>query len=196
MNYMYLVKDLRALTQAGMNDCKDALIEAAGDLNKAVDIIKKKGLNIVSAREGKIAADGLIATIAFSPTKDNNFITAAMVELNCQTDFVAKSSEFQMFTTKVCGKILTDTLDNKSFDSKDLDSDRHDLISKTKENIVIRRWWVEQAFSPNARVFSYVHSGKIGVLLTLLAPSNDIANTLEFNDLGNDLAMQIAAMNP
>lgn len=189
-----LLKELRALTQAGMKDCSDALNEAGDDLQKAVDIIKTKGKNIVSSRQGKIASEGFLS---YCFQIDGNI--TSLVEVNCQTDFVAKSEGFKQFAADVSAAIYEDTLADKPFDINNhahLVSARDNLIATTKENVVVRRWWVEQAMSPLTRVFHYVHSNsQIGVLLTLLAPPFE-RNSQEFIDLGNDLAMQVAAMNP
>ncbi len=184
-----LIKELRALTSAGMKDCKDALEEASWDLQKAVDIVKVKGLNIADGRTGRVAADGLVDIVV---GKD----LSVMVEVNCQTDFVAGSAEFKKFIKDVKHKLYEDTLANTAFSASSMEEARKEVVSKTKENVVIRRWWAEQALDPTVRVFSYEHSNsKIGVLLTMKAPSAEAANSSEFKALGEDLTMQIAAMN-
>jgi elongation factor Ts len=180
MNKSELIKDLRNLTQAGMKDCKDALEESNWDLDKAVDVIKVKGLNVVSGRASKVAADGL-------------------VEVNCQTDFVANSDEFRNFVQLVTHELARAVKVEQPFDPSVLEVQRQELVSKIKENIVIRRWWVEEVISPDAVVCSYVHSNsKIGVLLTLHAPLANATDdqVKELLKVGDDLAMQIAAMNP
>lgn len=188
-----LIRELRALTSAGMKDCKDALDESGWDLQKAVDIVKIKGLNIADGRTGRIASEGTVA-IANS-NKDN---AKVMVEVNCQTDFVANSPDFQKFVS-----LTVDTLANHVFQTNNtfgvemVEEARKAVVSTTKENIVVRRWWAEEAQDPTVRVFGYRHSnGKIGVLISLKAPSAGTADVESFHDLGNDLAMQIAAMNP
>lgn len=193
MNKAELLRELRALTQAGMKDCLDALNEAGDDLQKAVDIIKTKGKNIVSSRLGKTASEGqVIAKL------DDEL--GCLVECNSQTDFVAKSYDFGCFASLVVNNFFESVKSNSPFDpatDKDISARKEELISSTKENIVVRRWWAEQTVSPLARVFSYVHSNnQIGVLLTLLAPSLGARNEPAFIELGNDLAMQIAAMSP
>jgi len=187
-----LIKELRALTSAGMKDCKDALEEANWDLQKAVDLVKIKGLNIADGRSGKVAAEGIVLY---------GLLTNAgvMVEVNCQTDFVANSPEFRKFAMLASVSLSKDFLEGKPFqhDSELLETARKDLVAKTKENIVIRRWWIEEAQSSMVRVFSYLHSNqKIGVLISMQAPSETIADSSEFKILGEELAMQIAAMNP
>ncbi len=190
MSNVELIKELRALTQAGMKDCKESLEEAGWDLQKAVDIVKVKGLNVVSGREGKVASEGAVAI-------DVCQRGAGMAEVNCQTDFVANSPDFQKFAKSVVVEFVNSVLDDESFDVSIVEKQRAELVSTTKENVVVRRWWFEEAVSPQAKVFTYVHSNnKIGVLLTLLAPSEDAAKDSAFRELGEDLAMQIAAMAP
>ncbi len=190
MSNTELIKELRALTQAGMKDCKDALEEAGWDLQKAVDIVKVKGLNVVSGRAGKVASEGAVTVWHFVGG-------VAMAEVNCQTDFVANSPDFKGFAQNVTRELAEATMDGKVFTTDLVESERQSIVSTTKENVVVRRWWVEQAISPTATTFSYVHSnGKIGVLLTLLAPSATAAMDSAFRELGEDLAMQIAAMSP
>jgi len=190
MNKSELIKDLRSLTQAGMKDCKDSLEEAGWDLDKAVDIVKAKGLNIVSGRDGKVAAEGRVVA---SPLTGG----FSMVEVNCQTDFVGNGVVFGEFANHVA-KVLADKTEvNEAFDVSDVEEERKKVVAATKENVVVRRWWVEQTLSPLAKTFSYIHSNnKLGVLLTLVVSSSEGKNSSELISLGNDLAMQVAAMNP
>ena len=190
MSNMELIKELRALTQAGMKDCKESLEEAGWDLQKAVDIVKTKGLNIVSGSAGKVSSEGAVTVWHFAEG-------VAMAEVNCQTDFVANSPVFKGFAQNVTRKLAEASHNGDVFTIDMVEQERQSVVSTTKENIVVRRWWVEQPMTPAATTFSYVHSnGKIGVLLTLLAPSVDAAKDSAFHALGDDLAMQIAAMNP
>lgn len=190
MSNTELIKELRALTQAGMKDCKDALEEAGWDIQKAVDIVKVKGLNIVSGREGKVASEGVVSTFVAQTM-------VSMVEVNCQTDFVANSPDFRKFADTVAFEVYQSVVDNEIFEPKMVESGREEVVSTTKENIVVRRWWVEEAVDPRAQIFTYVHgNSKIGVMLTLLAPTVEATRDPEFISLGNDLAMQIAAMSP
>jgi elongation factor Ts len=188
-----LIKELRALTQAGMKDCKESLEEANWDLQKAVDLIKTKGLNIVSGREGKVATEGLVGIL------NTEFATPVqiMAEVNCQTDFVANNPNFLQFVNNVLLGINSAFQDGRMFDVASVETERVALVTTTKENIVVRRWWVEEGMDPKVLVFPYLHSNKkIGVLLTLQAPSIEVAADPVFKELGFDLAMQIAAMNP
>jgi elongation factor Ts len=189
-----LLKELRIRTQAGMKDCHDALREANDDLEKAVDIIKTKGKNIVSGRENKVASEGLIVAGHIGSDK-----TIGMIEVNCQTDFVSRSPDFRAYADDSFNMLLNSHLQGKPLDvnsqmAVDL---RTDIIAKTKENCVVRRWWVEEVSSDTCKTFLYIHNGgKLGVILSLQAPSAEAAVTPEFAALGLDLAMQVAAMNP
>jgi len=191
MNQTELIRELRTLTSAGMKDCKDALTEANWDLEKAVDIIKVKGQNIADGRAGRAASEGRVDIAV-----DKNRL-AVMIEVNCQTDFVANSSDFKKFVHNAKHKLYEQITNNLPFATSDVEEERKAVVSTTKENIVVRRWWVEEVQDVRARVFAYEHSNsKIGVLVTLLAPTVDAANSPEFQALGEDLAMQIAAMSP
>lgn len=208
MNKTELIKDLRSITQAGMSDCKSALEEAQWDLQKAIDIVKIKGLNTVSGREGKVAAEGAVCVMSSSDDKD-----AVMVELNCQTDFVAQNPEFKKLLKNITMafasslkagvpnhlhdlKMLCNVGPGSAVMFKSVDELRKELIALTKENIVVRRWWAEEA-GPACKIFTYTHTNnKIGVILSMQAPSEEVLNSPEFNALGADIAMQIAAMNP
>ena len=192
MSNTELIRELRALTSAGMKDCKDALEEANWDLQKAVDIVKVKGLNIADGRTGRVAADGRVVIMSAA---DNDL--SIMMEVNCQTDFVAASPDFINFSETAAATFMGAVLQNTAFNVNDLEAARKELVSTTKENIVVRRWWAEESLDPSVRVFEYTHSNnKIGVLLTIKAPSKAAVNSPEFEALGEDLAMQIAAMNP
>ena len=191
MNNTDMIKELRALTSAGMKDCKDALEETGWDLQKAVDVIKTKGLNIADGRSGRAASEGIVSVINNTP------VAGVMLEINCQTDFVANSSDFRTFVRKATSVLCDKWNHNQPFQASDVEEERKALVAITKENIVVRRWWAEEAVAPIARIFSYVHSNnKIGVILTLVAPSVEAVSKSEFIDLGENLAMQVAAMNP
>lgn len=196
MEKSILLKELRALTGAGMKDCNDALNEAEFDLQKAIDIIKIKGQNIISERASKVAAEGLLVA-NYVPLKNKKSL--AMVELNCQTDFVSRSADFKQFSEMIWGRLANSILNNTTFDVSDpvIVDIQKDIVFKTKEKCIIRRWWVEEVFDDSCKVFAYVHNNnKLGVILSLKAPSIEAANSDLFTEIGNDLAMQIAAMNP
>lgn len=188
MNKSELLRELREITAAGMKDCADALKEAKDDLQKAIDIIKTKGQNIVTSRAGKVASEGVVAISAH----DRAF---SMVEVNCQTDFVARHPDFVAFANMVADKMAEGF--SSEFMTDDLIKSKDSLIAKFKENIVVRRWWVDEPLAEVCKTFSYIHNGsKLGVLITLKAPSAEVAQSDEFNQIGNDLAMHVAAMNP
>ena len=188
MNNTELIKELRALTQAGMKDCKEALEEAGWDLQKAVDIVKVRGLNIADGRTGRVASEGLVDIVSCGPH------LKIMVEVNCQTDFVANSPDFRKFVTYT-SSVLSQKLG--AFQVSDVEERRQTIVATTKENVVVRRWWVEEAQDPTVKVFSYLHSNnKIGVLLTIKAPTEEAVKSADFKQLSEDLAMQVCAMNP
>jgi elongation factor Ts len=190
MSNTELIRELRALTSAGMKDCKDALEETGWDLQKAIDVIKVKGLNIADSRTGRIASEGLVEILSYHGGNERKI----MVEINCQTDFVAGSQEFKLFVDHVCQKLVER---DSAFTIQDVETMRQGVVVITKENVVVRRWWIKGDHDPTVRVFSYQHSNnKIGVLVTLKAPTVETAKSYDFQKLGEELAMQIAAMNP
>lgn len=194
-----LIKDLRAMTQAGMQDCKTALEEAAWDLDKAADIVKARGLANTSRNASKVASEGRAVVHQDSLSK------ATMVEVNCQTDFVAGSENFVNFcnvVSETMGKTdLTEFKGDCSIipvsETASLEDARKEVMASTKENIVVRRWFTNEVSGDNRRVFSYLHSNnKLGVLVAMEAPSKEAVTSPEFEEFSNNIAMQIAAMNP
>ncbi|MCT6880303.1 MAG: translation elongation factor Ts [Commensalibacter sp.] len=190
-----LVKELREKTGAGMMDCKKALTETAGNLEEAIDWLRKKGLSAAAKKSGRVAAEGLVA-IATTPNK------AAMVEINAETDFVARNEQFQQFVEDVAKTALKvgedlETLKNTPMENgKSVADNLTQLIATIGENMTIRR--VRVINIDNGVVASYVHGalrpgvGKIGVLVALKtsSPSEAIEN------LGRQVGMQIAASRP
>lgn len=178
-----LVKELREKTGAGMMECKKALNETNGDLEAAIDWLRKKGLSVAAKKAGRVAAQGLVGVKADGKK-------GAIVELNSETDFVAKNTEFQDFLNHVVDTVLTDG---------DLEAEKAaltNLIAKIGENMSLRR---TQALSVNNGVVaSYMHSqqapglGKIGVLVALesAAPADKLA------EVAKQVAMHIAASAP
>lgn len=201
MTNIELIRELRELTSAGMKNCKDALEEANWDLQKAIDIIKIKGQTIAS--NNKVAAEGAIGMCNnVSLNVDKREQSLCMVEVNCNTDFVANSKEFLDFIglaieSLSMQNILCKDIPWQPADAPRVERERAQLSFTTKENIVVRRWLVEETQNPNARIFEYLHNNKkIGVALTMLAPSKKIADDNLFSELGNNIAMQVAAMCP
>ncbi len=196
-----MIKELRERTLAGMSDCKSALVEADGDMEKAVEIILKKGIVKAASRAGKIAAEGEVRTLV----KDRR---GTNVEVNCQTDFVSRGDDFRRFVGDVlvvASKLAPGAdLGAQKYPgtSKTVDEVRNEKIAQTGENTVIRRWDALEAKEPGGIVHSYIHGassgsgGKLGVLLLAFAPSDEKAKDAEFVKLVDDVAMQIAAMNP
>jgi elongation factor Ts len=193
-----MVKELRERTQAGMGDCKAALVEAGGDMEKAVEIILKKGIVKAAARAGRIATEGEVRTLVASDAK-----SGVIVEVNCQTDFVSRGEEFKGFVTKVAEVAAKAPkgadLGAQKYPGTDktLDVVRQELVAKTGENMVIRRWDRVEAKGAHGFVHAYIHmGGKLAVLVSAEAPSAASMNAKPFLQFIDNCAMQIAAMNP
>ena len=183
------VKELRDRTGVGMMDCKKALVAADGDMEKAIEVLREKGLAVAAKKAGRIAAEGMVTAIV-----DREKKVGVLLEVNAETDFVAKNEKFQNFVNGVAKTILeqnpadVDALMNMNYDGTDatVDATLKDLILVIGENMKIRRF---------ARLegdcVSYVHGGgKIGVLVQF---DTDLADTEGFVECGKDVAMQIAA---
>ncbi|MCM8733432.1 translation elongation factor Ts [Azospirillum sp. A1-3] len=191
-----LVKELREKTGAGMMDCKKALNETQGDLEGAVDWLRKKGLAAAAKKSGRVAAEGLVA-VATAGTK------GAVVEVNAETDFVARNDKFQAFAAKTAELALTSAGDVEALKAATYPGTSHtaqdeltSLIATVGENMNLRRA-VTLSVSAGV-VVSYVHSaiapglGKIGVLVAL----ESTGDTAKLADLGKQIAMHIAAARP
>jgi elongation factor Ts len=190
-----MVKELRERTQAGMSDCKNALVEAVGDMEKAVEIILKKGIVKAAARAGRVAAEGEVATWIAPDAK-----RGVIVEVNCQTDFVSRGEDFKLFVRNVL------TAATKAPRGADLGSQKYgggdktveqvraELVAKTGENCVVRRWASLEAREPGGIVHAYVHHGqKFAVLVHAEGPDSRNADFCRFVE---NVAMQIVAMSP
>jgi elongation factor Ts len=180
-----LVKELRERTGAGMMECKKALVETAGDIEAAVEHMRKQGLAKADKKAGRIAAEGLVI-ISMSPDEK----TAAVVEINCETDFVAGGDDFRGFAQRVGQLVLEkrpadmDTLLAAPLDGTTVEETRRSLIAKIGENISVRRFEIVES----ARlVGTYLHGTRIGVLVSLDGGDETLAR---------DLAMHIAASRP
>ena len=180
-----LVKELREMTDAPMMDCKKALSEVDGDLQKAEELLRVKFGNKASKVSSRVAAEGLISIAISSDGKQG-----AILETNSETDFCAKNDEFVNFTQKVANAILEskptdiDALKNVSIDGSSIEETRSNLVGKIGENISPRRFVTGTS---SGKYHSYLHGGKIGVLLDLDGGDDD---------LGKDIAMHIAASKP
>ncbi len=184
------IKTLRARTGAGMADCKKALEEADGDMDGAIEILRKKGAATAAKRADKAADEGVIATAI---ADDNR--SAAIVEINCETDFVARNEDFSGYAAKIAAAILADNpadLDSMKgieIDGTTIESGLNDLLAKFSERIEVRRF--ERLESDSGYLGDYIHGGaRLGVLIELSTPSDGA------EVLSRDVAMQVAAMNP
>ena len=190
-----MVKELREMTGAGMMDCKKALTETNGDFDKAVEFLREKGLATAQKKAGRIAAEGIVATTIKGDNK-----VAAIVEVNAETDFVAKNEVFQTYVKEVVEQAAdTAAADIEAFKAEpwalDTSMTVQDklaaMIAKIGENMNIRRF--EKIVSEDGIVVSYIHAGgKIGVLVEAQTDNN--SDTVK--DALKNVAMQIAALNP
>jgi len=178
------VLDLREKTGAGLIDCKRALVDSNGDLDEAISILRKKGVASAAKKAGRNAGEGIIAT-AISENRSKGIL----VEVNCETDFVAKNDDFVSFAAEVA----SDLLHNPGID---LESKRTEQVAKIGENIRISRSQILEP-SGNGLVESYVHTGsKVAVLVSLSSDSNDDLADDAVIAMVKDLCMHIAATSP
>ena len=189
-----MVKELREMTGAGMMDCKKALTETNGDMDAAVEFLRKNGQAKAEKKAGRIAAEGIVKTVV----RDDKL--AAIVEVNSETDFVAKNDEFQGFVEAVVNQIAdSDAADMDAFmaeawaadASKTVKDALVEKIAVIGENLNIRRF--EKVSAENGCVVSYIHGGgRIGVLVVA---DTDVVND-EIKKCLKNVAMQVAAMSP
>ncbi len=182
-----MVKELRERTSLGMLACKKALADTGGDIDAAVELLRKSGQAKADKKAGRIAAEGRIAQLVSDDGK-----TAAIVEVNCETDFVANGDEFGEFAALLVQRIIADqpadveALERLPFDSgKSIEERRKEMITKLGENISIRRF--QRFESDGGQLDGYMHGVRIGVLVDII-PGN--------GTLGKDVAMHIAASRP
>jgi elongation factor Ts len=183
------VNELRQKTGAGMMDCKKALTEADGDFDKAIDILRKKGAAVAAKRAEKTANEGLVLT---KVSEDRS--KSAIVEVNCETDFVARSNDFVTFAEDVLNTVFEK--EPSSVDEllsiNSLNSRLNDLMGKIGEKIEVSRFAVDKA--ENGVMVDYIHPGsKLGVIIRLDNVNN---GKEEINGIARDMAMQVAAMKP
>ncbi len=188
------VKELRDKTGAGMIDCKKALEEANGDYEKAVELLRKKGASVAAKRAERNANEGVVLTKILDNGK-----TAVIVEVNCETDFVAKSEDFLNFANLCLDTIVASkpvdvlALLQLTHDNKSIADELNALIGKIGEKIEVSRFAVE-SYS-NGLVVDYIHHGsKLGVLISAENVPSEKAEALQL--ILKDIAMQIAAMRP
>lgn len=201
-----LIKELRESTGAGLLDCKKALVENGADMQKAIDYLREKGMAKAAKRVDKETKEGrVISFIHESGT------IGALLELNCETDFVAKNEDFEKLGKEIAIQMaaanpsyleVSGELNaaGKEFKSKTPAKDKtthiQEFIAKFGENITIGKSDRFQT-TGSGRVISYIHSnGKIGVLLELNCKSDSVAANPEFEELGKEISLQVAAVNP
>ena len=190
-----MVKELREMTGAGMMDCKKALAATDGDMDKAVEFLREKGLAGATKKAGRIAAEGVVVTALTADEKK-----AVVVEVNAETDFVAKNEKFQTYAANVAAQALkTTAADMDAFMAEKWEKDPtltvkealSSQISIIGENMNIRRF--QQVEEANGFVASYIHGGgKIGVLVDVVT---DVVNDA-VKEMARNVAMQIAALKP
>ena len=183
-----MVKELRERTGAGMMDCKKALTQTDGDMDKAIDFLREKGLAAAAKKASRVAAEGVVASYVSEDGK-----IGVIVEINCETDFVAKTDNFQAMVSAISAHIAkTNPADMEALNASEIEAGKTvnalvtESIAKIGENISLRRfarYEVEEGL-----VAAYIHAGgKIGVLVNLKGGSAE---------LGKDIAMHVAAANP
>ena len=189
-----LVKELREKTGAGMMECKKALSETGGGLEGAIDFLRKKGLSVAEKKAGRVASQGLVGVVVEGEK-------GAIVELNSETDFVARNAEFQAMLSKMLGAALAtkgdvESMKKEMVDGKSIEDTLTELIAKIGENMSLRRAAFVEV--ENGVVVPYMHTavvpnqGKIGVLVALESQGDKAALT----ELGKKIAMHIAASSP
>ncbi|MGE0201243.1 MAG: translation elongation factor Ts [Candidatus Melainabacteria bacterium] len=194
------VKELRERTGCGMMDAKKALEEAAGDMEKAGEILRQRGIATAEKKSNRAAADGQVVALVADDKK-----SGVLVEINCETDFVAKGDAFQALTHDVVNHIAAEKPESlealvkqpsKVMAGQTVQDYITDKIASIKENITVRRFVRYELKSPGA-IHAYIHTGgKIGVLLELVAGSDATPAKPEFQQLLKDVAMQIASSSP
>jgi elongation factor Ts len=188
------VKELREKTGAGMMDCKKALTENNGDIEAAVDFLRQKGLAAAAKKATRIAAEGLVGAVV-----EGNI--GAVVEVNCETDFVAKNDDFKGFVASISNHLITSNAKNveelklETMGSKTIQETVQELTLKIGEKIDIRRF-SKRNLSGEGKIGSYVHGGKIGVIVEVSTESADASKSTDLAELVNDLCLHVAASDP
>jgi elongation factor Ts len=179
------VGKLREMTGAGLMECKKALVETAGNVEAAVDLLRKKGVATAAKKADRDAKDGLIGQFIQPGSK-----VGVLVEINCETDFVARNESFKAFCDDVAKKLAAGAT------IPSLETDRVAAVAKTGENIQIPRF-VRYEVNGNGLVAAYIHTGaKVGVLVEVGAGKDATVATEEFKQLVRDITLQIAAGSP
>lgn len=188
-----MVKELREMTDAGMMECKKALVEADGDMDKAVDVLRTRGLAAAAKKVGRATNEGTVMAIV-----SDDATKGAVVELNCETDFVGMNEKFKGYAEKIARAAMAANVEDvKALKAVDAEGETvedvlTDAIHTLGENMNLARAAVVEA----GGVASYIHGGgKIGVLVTFDVEGIDPASD-EFQHCGRDVAMQVAAASP
>lgn len=185
------VKELRERTGAGMMDCKRALAEVGGDMEKAIDNLRKAGLAKAAKKAARSASEGLIGLVASGGQ-------IVMVEVFCETDFVCKTDSFQKFVQDIAGHIAKncpgsmEELLASTMNGKKVADMQTEMVATIGENLGVRRFIIKKFDGNAVKAGSYVHAGsKIGVIVTFEDPNGRLTDTV-----AKDVAMHVAAMNP
>ena len=183
------VNELRQKTGSGMMDCKKALVEAAGDFDKAIDILRKKGQKVSAARSNRETSEGIVI-YKLSSNEDK----ASILSFTCETDFVAKNEDFQELASRILDTAFENNFSSveeilsSKLDSLTIEQEIVNLIGKIGEKIELRQFENLEG----EKIVPYIHAGnKLGVLVSLVNTSS-----VDYVSAGKDVAMQIAAMNP
>ena len=188
-----MVKELRERTGAGMMDCKKVLVETSGDIEKAIELLREKGLAKAAKKAGRVASEGLVKLVFAADGKK-----AAAIEVNSETDFVAKNEEFIEFVTLLADKALEASSDDMEafmalsyMEEGTVQDALNSKIAKIGENMNVRR--LAKFETPGVVYAGYIHSnGKIGVIMGFETE----ASADQISVMGRDVAMQVASMNP
>jgi len=191
-----MVKELREMTGAGMMECKKALVDAGADIEKAIDLLRARGLAAVAKKAGRATNEGLAATIVA-----DDGMSASLVEVNCETDFVARNELFGTYVAKIAKAVLDndpsdiDALKACPLEGKTVDDLLTDAIHTIGENIQVSRF-VCRTVECGA-ISSYIHGGgRLGILVQFKLGNAAAAQNEQFKVMAKDIAMQVAAANP
>ncbi|MDZ4177689.1 MAG: translation elongation factor Ts [Coriobacteriia bacterium] len=195
-----MVKDLRECTGAGMMDCKKALSEVEGDMDAAIDLLRTKGLAALAKKAGRATNEGIIGGFVSDDRR-----VAALVEVNCETDFVARNADFKAFVAEVAAHVATaapadvSALMAQSFSGRTetFEAVLGETVGKIGENMGVARFARYEVAADFGAITVYIHGvGNIGVVLELSVSTAEAASSDAFAALGKDLAMQVAAAGP
>ncbi|PKQ17345.1 MAG: elongation factor Ts [Actinobacteria bacterium HGW-Actinobacteria-7] len=194
-----MVKELRECTGAGMMECKKALTETEGDIEKAVDVLRTRGLAALAKKSGRATNEGTVAAYVSDDSR-----VGVLVEVNCETDFVGRNADFTGFVGSLAQHVAAeapadvDELKTQTVADRDITVEQvlGEMVGKLGENMGIARF-VRETVEGTGAVATYVHGGgKIGVMVTYAFTKPETAATPEFSAFSKDVAMQVAAASP